>query len=244
MTDKKVSIIIPCYNAEKWVRVAVESALNQTYANIEVIAVDNDSTDSTPDILKTIKGENPELLVSSAKNIYPFCWDEAREEGLRMSTGEYLTTLCSDDFLEPDYIKNCVTVMNRLQKKISLIQSPIRGVDASGKEMKKISHSYKNLEDFKNLAKTKCPVTSPTVFYKRGLYDKGLIKTNPEKYSGAADYDLYCNLADKGYFILPVPQWIGYNYRWHPEQATWGMHKDETDYDSLIQDFWSKEWTP
>ncbi len=47
MSSKKVSIILPCYNAEKWVKEAVDSAINQTYENIEVIAVDNESTDST-----------------------------------------------------------------------------------------------------------------------------------------------------------------------------------------------------
>ena len=64
---------------------------------------------------------------------------------------------------------------------------------------------YNDIQEFKNIAVSKCPVTSPTVFYKRELYDKGLIKTNPEKYSGAADYDLYCDLADQGFFMLPVP---------------------------------------
>ena len=85
-------------------------------------------------------------------------------------------------------------------------------------------------------------MTSPTVFYKREIYDKGLIKTNPEKYSGAADYDLYCNLIDQGYYILPVPNWLGYNYRWHEEQATWGMHKSKINYDSLIQSRWREKW--
>ena len=71
---------------------------------------------------------------------------------------------------------------------------------------------------------------------------KGLIKTNPEKYSGAADYDLYCDLADQGFFMLPVPSWLGYNYRWHDGQATWGMHKAKINYDSLIQSHWREKW--
>jgi len=244
MSSKKVSIILPCYNAEKWVKEAVDSAINQTYENIEVIAVDNESTDSTREILNTLEKNNSKLIVSSAKNVYPYCWDEAREEGLKLSTGDYLTTLCSDDFLEKDYIQNCVKILNFVGEKYSLIQSPIMGVNESSIKTGKISHSYKDIDEFKVLAATqKCPVTSPTVFYKRELYDEGHIKTDPEKYSGAADYDLYCNLADNGFYILPVPHWIGYCYRWHPEQATWGMHKNQIDYNSLIQKKWSEKWT-
>ena len=71
MSSKKVSIILPCYNAEKWVKEAVDSAINQTYENIEVIAVDNESTDSTRDILNTLEKNNSKLVVSSAKNDFP-----------------------------------------------------------------------------------------------------------------------------------------------------------------------------
>ena len=117
------------------------------------------------------------------------------------------------------------------------------GVNESGLKTGKISHTYSNIEEFKRIAATdKCPVTSPTVFYKREIYDQGLIKTNPEKYSGAADYDLYCQLADKGYYILPVPEWIGYNYRWHEGQATWDMHKGGVNYDAIIQEYWREKW--
>ena len=63
----KVSIIIPCYNSEKWVEECVVSALTQNYENTEVIAVDNESTDSTVKILMDIKEQYPKLIISSAK---------------------------------------------------------------------------------------------------------------------------------------------------------------------------------
>jgi glycosyltransferase involved in cell wall biosynthesis len=238
----KVSVIIPCYNAEKYIKEAVDSVLNQTYADVEIVAVDNESSDTTLSILESYASDNDKVIFSTAKNIYPFCWDEAREEGLRICTGDYITTLCSDDYYNPDYIKKCVQIMDQLKDKVSLIQSPIRGVDVTGKEVNRVGHRYDGIQEFKNIAVSKCPVTSPTVFYKREIYDQGLIKTDPEKYSGAADYDLYCNLADAGHYILPVPSWIGYNYRWHEEQATWGMHKSKINYDSLIQSYWREKW--
>jgi|TARA_R100000315_G_C5227680_1_gene138705 glycosyltransferase involved in cell wall biosynthesis len=240
--SSKVSVIIPCYNAEKFISKTLNSVLKQEYDNIEIIAIDNESQDKTYSILDKFAKENKKIKIGQAKNIYPFCWDEARAKGLEICTGDYITTLCSDDYYERDYIKNCVQIMDRLKDKISIFQSPIRGVDIEGNEVNRVGHMYNDIQEFKNIAVSKCPVTSPTVFYKRELYDKGLIKTNPEKYSGAADYDLYCDLADQGFFMLPVPNWLGYNYRWHVDQATWEMHRTKINYDSLIQSYWREKW--
>ena len=237
----KVSVIVPCYNASQFIDDAISSVLKQTYKNIEIIAIDNESNDDTYQKLSKYC-DNTNFILGTAKNIYPFCWDEARQRGLELCTGDYITTLCSDDSYAPEYVAKCVQILDTLKDKVSLIQSPIKGIDISGKEINTVGHSYKNIDSFKKMAVTMCPVTSPTVFYKREIYDKGLIQTQPEKYSGAADYDLYCRLADQGYFILPVPSWVGYNYRWHEEQATWGMHKSKINYDSLIQSYWRKKW--
>jgi len=87
-----------------------------------------------------------------------------------------------------------------------------------------------------------CSVNSPTAVYKRELYDQGKLKTTPKKYGGASDYDLYCKLADEGTFIYPANNWLGYYYRWHEEQATWNVKKEEKDYDGMIQNYWRKKW--
>jgi len=241
----KVSIIIPCYNTEKWVEQCVLSALNQTYDNFEVIAVDNESTDNTVEILKKIKSSHPELILDSAPNIYRHCWDEPRTKGLTLATGDYFLFLCSDDFLDESFLTNYMKYVSAAPEKILAFQSPIRSLSCKNEEHVFIgdtSHSYKSLAEFKQMALAACPVNTPTVLYSRKLYEKGLLETKPEKYSGAADYDLYCRLADNDVFIYPAPRWLGYYYRWHEEQATWGMHKEKINYDKLIQDHWREVW--
>ena len=69
--NPKVTGIIPCYNSEKYVRESVSSALWQSYENIEVIAVDNESTDTTLETLRQMESENDNLTVLTAENIYP-----------------------------------------------------------------------------------------------------------------------------------------------------------------------------
>ena len=110
MNFPKISIIIPCYNAEKWIEKCTLSALEQSYENKEVIVVDNESTDRSPEIVDILTKKYDNLIVSSAKNIYPHCWDEARSKGYELASGEYFFTLASDDFLTPFYIKNCIII--------------------------------------------------------------------------------------------------------------------------------------
>ncbi len=238
-----VSIIIPCYNAERWVKVSITSALNQTYENTEVIFVDNESTDDSYTIAKKVQESAPRLQIYTAPNLYRYSWEEPVNEALRHATGEYFTILGADDYIAEDYISNIVKIISAAPDKIQILQSPIRGIRGDKEKfMGELKHTYKNLKEFKEMLFAKCPVTTPTVVYKKALYDEGIIRWDSENYLGAVDYELYFNIADNGIFIYPYPKWIGYFYRWHEGQATWGMHKETVNYDEKIKQYWRKEW--
>ena len=212
-----------------------------------MIFVDNESEDKSVEVVEKIKEDCKDfgrtLIMSSAKNIYPFCWDEPRSEGFKLATGDYFLTMGSDDYIHTDFVSNCMQYIMHDPEKVLAFQSPIRGVQSdTGLNVGDIGHKYTSLQEFKTFCLTRCPVTTPTVIFNRKLYDEGLLETRPEQYSGAADYDLYCSLADNGVFIYPAPMWVGYYYRWHEDQATWNMHKQETNYDKKIQEFWAEKW--
>jgi glycosyltransferase involved in cell wall biosynthesis len=238
-----VSIIIPCYNSEKWIERALVTALSQTYDNIEVIFVDNESTDNSVSIAEKVKESFPQLILSSAKNIYPHCWDEPRSRGFELMKGDYVLVMGSDDFLREDFIENNMKFFKTRPGEILALQSPIMGIHSdTGKTAGIISHSYKSLEEFKQKCLNSCPVNTPTVMYNTSLFKSGLLKTRPEQYGGAADYDLYCQLADNEIFIYPAPFWLGFYYRWHEDQATWKVQKEKVNYDALIQKYWRDRW--
>jgi len=237
----KVSIIIPCYNAEKWIEDSIMSALNQTYSNVEVIFVDNESTDKSKSIAERIQKENPILIVDSAPNLYDYSWEEPVEKAMTLCTGDYFTILGADDFIDKDYIKNIVNIISKSAGKIRALQSPLRGT-REGTLVGEIGHFYHNLEDFKKQLFEKCVVTTPTLVYSKDLYDGGLIEWNSKDFYGAGDYYCYFNLADKGVFIYPFPKWIGYNYRWHQDQSTWGMHRNFNNMDLKIKKIWRDRW--
>ena len=92
----QVSIIIPVYNDESHVADAIESALAQTSASVEVIVVDDGSTDGTADILKRYEDR---IAIVSQENQGP---SAARNKGIRMSRGEYVSFIDSDDFITPE----------------------------------------------------------------------------------------------------------------------------------------------
>mgnify|MGYP003991607409 FL=1 len=239
----KITIIIPCYNAESWIAESINSALSQTYENKEIIFVDNESTDNSFQIAKQIQSENPEIMIFTAPNLYRYSWEEPVNEALSHATGDYFTILGADDFIREDYLSNISKIITASPDKIKLLQSPILGVKGDREQyLGEIRHQYGNLQEFKTLLFSKCPVTTPSVVYKKDLYDSGVIRWKSKDYLGAVDYELYFNIADNGLFIYPYPEWIGYYYRWHNGQATWGMHKETTNYDQKIKNHWSKKW--
>jgi len=242
MLKLKYTIIIPCYNSEKWIAKSIESAINQTYDNYEIIVVDNESTDNS---LNIIERYSDRIRIDTAENIYKYSYQEPVEKALSIATGDYFTILGSDDYVDPRYIEKINNIISVNPEKVKFLQTPIVGVQAdTGTFVGEISHTYKSLDEFKQLLFKHSPVNTPTMVFKRSLYDSGVVRWKSEEYLGAIDYDLYFNLADKGHFIFAFPHWIGYYYRWHKEQATWGMHKEGTNYDQKIKDYWREKWTP
>lgn len=97
-----VSIIIPCYNCEEWVRQAVESCLRQTYSNIEIIVVDDGSTDRSLEVLRQFL---PRIRLETGPNRGG---NSARNRGFALSAGEFIQYLDADDYLKPEKISRQV----------------------------------------------------------------------------------------------------------------------------------------
>lgn len=100
----KVSIIIPVYNTADFVREAIESILNQTLQDLEVIAVNDGSTDGTLEILQAMASEDSRVKILSQKNQGQSI---ARNEGIRIASGKYFYFMDSDDFLKKEALQAC-----------------------------------------------------------------------------------------------------------------------------------------
>ena len=98
MEEIKVSIIIPAYNVEKYILRCIQSATNQTLKEIEVIVVNDGSTDNTQNIIEKLSKEDNRIILINKKN---GGLASARNAGVNISRGEYIHHLDGDDWMEP-----------------------------------------------------------------------------------------------------------------------------------------------
>ena len=101
----EISVIIPVYNIQQHLRECLDSVLGQSYPHLQVICVDDGSTDESPAILAQYAQKDPRVQVIRQQNAGP---GAARNTGLEAATGEYVIFLDSDDWFEPDFLAKMV----------------------------------------------------------------------------------------------------------------------------------------
>ncbi|WP_051145378.1 glycosyltransferase [Butyrivibrio fibrisolvens] len=99
----KISVIVPVYNVEKYVIKCVDSIINQTYKNLEIILVDDGSTDTSGEICDEYQKKDDRIKVFHTENRGLSC---ARNYGIKQATGEYIAFLDSDDYVYGSYIED------------------------------------------------------------------------------------------------------------------------------------------
>lgn len=109
MQEYKVSIIVPVYNSEQYLRSCIESIINQSYKNLEIILIDDGSTDNSANIIKEYEKKDDRIIALFQNN---FGAPSARNKGIEKSTGSYIMFFDSDDELYEDAIEN---LMNNIQ---------------------------------------------------------------------------------------------------------------------------------
>lgn len=116
----KVSVIVPVYNAEKYLRQCLDTIIHQTLMNIEIICVDDGSTDQSLQILKEYLEKDHRIRVISQNNQFA---GAARNRGIQIAQGEYLSFLDADDFFETNMLEEAYTKCIEFQADIGLYQA-------------------------------------------------------------------------------------------------------------------------
>ena len=99
-----ISVIVPAYNVEKYIKTCLDSLINQTYSNFEIIIINDGSTDQTEEILRSYQS-NPKFRIYSQKN---GGLSAARNHGLKLANGELVCFIDSDDSVKSDYLEKLV----------------------------------------------------------------------------------------------------------------------------------------
>lgn len=104
MIQGLVSVVLPIYNVEKYLDRCMESVVNQTYSNIEILMIDDGATDSCPDICEKWAKKDERVKVIHKQNAG---LGMARNTGIEKASGEYIVFFDSDDYIEVDTIEKC-----------------------------------------------------------------------------------------------------------------------------------------
>lgn len=116
---KILSIIIPVYNVEKYLKQCVDSVISNKFDNIEIILVNDGSTDNSGVICEEYAKRDNRILAFNKKN----CGlSDARNYGINEATGKYLMFLDSDDFIESNKLKGIIEILNRIN--VDVLMSP------------------------------------------------------------------------------------------------------------------------
>lgn len=138
-----ISIIIPIYNSEKYIKRCVSSVIDQSYDKLEILLVDDGSTDNSLNICEAFAAKDNRIKVISQNNGGV---SKARNTGLRLVKGEYVMFLDSDDYMLPDMCKTMLDVLHSKQADCVIcgIQEPEGGLWCPQRNI-----DYSTLEDFK-----------------------------------------------------------------------------------------------
>jgi len=110
----KISVIIPAYNHEKYITEAISSVLNQSYHDLEIIIINDGSTDSTEQRILSIHDQRIQYVSQKNSGAH-----SAINRGISLAQGEYITILNSDDLYLPQRLETCLNFFPMLLRRIS-----------------------------------------------------------------------------------------------------------------------------
>lgn len=197
MVSRKISIIIPCYNQEKYIAECLNSVLNQTYQNWEAIVVDDGSTDNSLNIIRQYQALNPnKIKVISQKNQGVVC---ARNNAIQHAVGQYIYPLDGDDTITP----TCLEKLYAHRTNGDVIYSNVQCFGLTNDELKLKHPSLWNMCAGNQIVVSALYHKSDWEKYKG--YD-------PAMKDGLEDWEFWLNFIEDGKKFYCVPEKL-LNYR-------------------------------
>ncbi|AJK72967.1 TPA: glycosyltransferase family 2 protein [Campylobacter jejuni] len=210
----KISIILPTYNVEQYIARAIESCINQTFKNIEIIVVDDCGSDKSIDIVKEYAKKDDRIkIIHNEENLKLL---RARYEGVKVANSPYIMFLDPDDYLELNACEECMKILKN--NEIDLLFFNAFVLENNNKIERKLNFQekcYVKKDFLKELLKTKNLFwTVWAKVIKKELYLKavGLISLENAKINMAEDVLLYYPLINISNTIFHLSKNL-YNYQ-------------------------------
>lgn len=210
MSKPVVSVVVPAYNARRWIAATLETALAQTLKEIEVIVVDDGSTDDTAGMVESFTRSDPRVRLIRTQNAGV---GAARNTAIKASAGEFIAPLDADDLWNPSKLEKQVRRMREWGDKAGLVYCWSRLIDEDCEGIKdgssfEVEGGARKAIILRNFVGN----ASVPLFRKKALDEVGLYLTREEQggVQGCEDWDLSIRLAEKREIAL-VPEFlVGY----------------------------------
>lgn len=190
---KKVSVIIPCYNQGQYLKDAINSVINSTYTNVEIVVVNDGSSDNTEEIIDRLKKQYPDIKFITIENS-GVC--KARNIAIANATGDYILPLDADDLIGTEYIEKAVQILDD-NKNIGLVYCDAEFFGAVQKKWDLKPATIENM-----LVQNR--IFTSAVFRKETFQKIGGYKTVME--TGCEDWDLWLSIIETGAEIYKIPE--------------------------------------
>jgi len=177
---KKISVIVPIYNTDKYLHRCIDSIRKQTYINIEIILVNDGSSDKSPTICDEYARIDNRIRIIHKENEGPSL---ARKDGVNISTGEYITFVDSDDYIDYNMYE---ILINHANEDIDIVQCGYRKVSTTGEIIKKFILDNSRITGVYNCALHYASQKNTTNSMCNRLFKEYLLKnaTFPKLYTG------------------------------------------------------------
>lgn len=190
-SSPEVSVIMPCFNAENYIAESIESILQQSFTDFELILINDGSTDKTLDIIKHYASSDARIVVIEKENSGQ---TDSMNVGIYKSRGQLIARLDSDDVALPDRLKEQVAYM-RKSPDVVLLGACAFEIDMYGAIIKADDYPS-NSALFKNLIKRKRFFAHSSAMFRSNIV-KQLRGYNP-RIKHSQDYDLWLRLSERG----------------------------------------------
>jgi glycosyltransferase involved in cell wall biosynthesis len=171
------------YNGQRFLREAIESCLTQTYTNLELIIIDDGSTDKSLEIINVFHDERIKLLINEFNKGQSY----SRNRGIRESFGEFIAIMDSDDIAYPDRIQKQVDYLNLKNADICFTWADL--IDSEGTQTG-TKKTTKNINLLRAKLLFECPFIHPTACWRKSKFIQNNLWYD-EQYTYAQDYELW-----------------------------------------------------
>ncbi len=226
MNTPAISVVMPAYNAEKYLREAIESILNQTFSNFEFIIINDGSTDKTKSIILSYS-DHRIIYIENSANIGI---SNSLNNAFTLAKGKYIARMDADD----------ISALNRLEQQFVLMENNLE-IGVSGTNIKYFSQSTEKIKSFPlthdeiklRLSFGDCPIAHPTVILRRDIYHNNKFSYSSKK-GVPEDIMLWYDMLQEGVRFANIDL-ILLNYRiGSSEQLTYIYKKIHNEYREII----------